>query len=64
MQRKQPISSFGWAIKRKLAEMQVNQKTFCQRHGIPEYGLSRLIGGKGNKYRAKVAELLNLDAEE
>ncbi|WP_275901448.1 MULTISPECIES: hypothetical protein [Cohnella] len=44
--------------------MQVNQKTFCQRHGIPEYGLSRLIGGKGNKYRAKVAELLNLDAEE
>ncbi|GAB2699389.1 XRE family transcriptional regulator [Paenibacillus thermoaerophilus] len=66
MPRKKPITPFGWAIKRRLAELQMDQKEFCLRNNIPEYRLSNLVTGarKSEKYRKKVVCLLQLDAEE
>lgn len=61
MKRKEPISSFGWEIKKRLAEMQMDQKAFCKSSAIPEHCLSRLITGKGKKYRKEVIALLNIE---
>lgn len=60
MKRNTPISGLGWNIKRRLAELQIDQKTFCKQNGIPEHCLSRLITGKGKKYRKEVLELLGI----
>ncbi|TKJ92003.1 helix-turn-helix transcriptional regulator [Paenibacillus sp. PK4536] len=62
MNRKQPVTPFGWAIKQRLAELQMDQKTFCTRHGIPPSRLSNLINGtrKATRYRKQVADLLDI----
>lgn len=67
MNRKKGITSLGWAIKRKLTELEMDQKEFCQLHGIPEYRLSNLINGtrKAEKYRKAVVAILRIqDAED
>lgn len=63
LQRKKPINSFGWTIKKRLAELQIDQKEFCRRYNIPEYRLSNLISGtrKAEKYRKEVMEILGID---
>lgn len=60
--RRHSVTPFGWAIKRRLAELQLHQKTFCEQHNIPEARLSDLIRGrrKLKKYREQVISLLNL----
>ncbi|MCL6601511.1 MAG: XRE family transcriptional regulator [Paenibacillus sp.] len=62
MNSKSPITPYGWAIKQRLTEMCVNQKDFCQIHGIPPYRLSNLIHGtrKAKRFRRQIEELLNL----
>ncbi|WP_425501702.1 hypothetical protein [Saccharibacillus qingshengii] len=64
MQRKKPITPFGWEIKRRLAELEMDQKTFCERYDIPPARLSNLINGsrKASKYRRQVSELLKLSS--
>lgn len=64
MKRNAPISNLGWNIKRRLAELHIDQKTFCKQNGIPEHCLSRLITGKGKKYQKEVMELLDIGADE
>jgi len=64
LQRKKPITPFGWEIKRRLAELEMDQKTFCERYDIPPARLSNLINGsrKASKYRRQVSELLKLSS--
>lgn len=64
MQRKKPITPFGWEIKRRLAELEMDQKSFCELYDIPPSRLSNLINGsrKAAKYRKRVSELLDLSA--
>lgn len=64
MQRKKPITPFGWEIKRRLAELQMDQKTFCELYDIPPSRLSNLINGsrKAVKYRRQVSDLLGLSS--
>ncbi|WP_404822643.1 XRE family transcriptional regulator [Paenibacillus gallinarum] len=56
------VTPFGWAIKRRLAELEVDQKTFCEQNNIPQARLSDLIHGrrKLKRYRKQVILLLNL----
>ncbi|GGN99350.1 hypothetical protein GCM10010969_19370 [Saccharibacillus kuerlensis] len=62
MHRKKAITPFGWEIKRRLAELEIDQKTFCEMHNIPPSRLSNLINGsrKAAKYRKQVSQLLGL----
>ncbi|WP_051506826.1 hypothetical protein [Saccharibacillus sacchari] len=62
MQRKKPITPFGWEIKRRLAELEMDQKTFCELYDIPPSRLSNLINGsrKAAKHRKQVSILLGL----
>lgn len=64
--RKRPITPFGWEIKKRLAELRMDQRSFCQLHNIPEYRLSNLITGarKADKYRREVAKLLEIDIRD
>ncbi|MDF2723947.1 MAG: Rha family transcriptional regulator [Paenibacillus sp.] len=66
MKRKKPITSFGWAIKKRLVELQMDQKEFCRRYNIPEYRLSNLISGtrKAEKYRNEVMAILGIENDE
>ncbi|QKS58913.1 XRE family transcriptional regulator [Paenibacillus barcinonensis] len=65
MNKKKPVTPFGWAIKRRLTELQVDQKTFCEQHGIPPYRLSNLIHGtrKATRFRHQVADILDIPEE-
>lgn len=65
MNRKRPITPYGWAIKQRLAEMRLDQKRFCELHGIPPYRLSNLIHGtrKAQRYRDQIEHLLDLRPE-
>lgn len=65
MKRTKPITPFGWAIKRRLAELELDQKEFCRRYNIPAYRLSNLISGtrKAEQYRKLVMEVLNLEEQ-
>jgi len=61
--RKRPITAFGWAIKMKLAELQMDQREFCERNGIPENRLGDIITGsrKASKQRDAIIKALGLD---
>ncbi|MGW9531091.1 XRE family transcriptional regulator [Paenibacillus terrae] len=63
MKRRNPVTPFGWQIKQKLVEKQIDQKTFCVTYHIPASRLSNLIHGtrKAKKYRKQVSELLGIE---
>lgn len=63
MGRKRPITQFGWAIKRKLAEMQLDQRGFCQTYNIPENRLGDIMTNarKAMKYRKLIIEILQIE---
>ncbi|RNB92669.1 XRE family transcriptional regulator [Brevibacillus fluminis] len=63
MVRKRPISPLGWAIKKRLAELQMDQREFCQRYHIPENRLGDIMTNarKATKYRNRIVEILNLE---
>ncbi|GAA5416033.1 hypothetical protein Pryu01_01065 [Paraliobacillus ryukyuensis] len=54
---------FGWEVKRKLAELQLDQRSFCKQYNIPEARLSELITGKRpvKRYREMVEFVLNIN---
>lgn len=62
MNSKRPVTPYGWAIKQRLTEMQLDQKKFCELYGIPPYRLSNLIHGtrKAERYRRQISHLLGL----
>ncbi|WP_435924844.1 XRE family transcriptional regulator [Paenibacillus sp. DYY-L-2] len=62
MARKRPITAFGWMIKQRLAEMQMDQREFCQKYDIPENRLGDLITGarKATRYREKIEKILGI----
>jgi len=64
--RKRAITPFGWEIKKRLAELHMDQRSFCQKYNIPEYRLSNLITGarKAERYRQEVARLLEIDVRD
>jgi hypothetical protein len=64
-QKRHPVTPFGWAIKQKLVEKQLDQKTFCETYQIPASLLSNLIHGtrKAKRYRRQVSELLGIQDE-
>lgn len=66
MRRTRPITAFGWAVKKRLAELNLDQKEFCRRYGIPESRLSNLIRGarRAERYRKRVADVLGIDEED
>ncbi|MDP4098883.1 XRE family transcriptional regulator [Paenibacillus sp. P96] len=66
MKNKKPITPFGWAIKQRLTELQMDQKSFCELHGIPPSRLSNLIHGtrKAARHRHLVARLLDIHPNE
>ncbi|MBB6672988.1 helix-turn-helix transcriptional regulator [Cohnella nanjingensis] len=65
MNRKRPITAFGWAIKERLAAKNMDQREFCELHGIPPSRLAEMITGtrKSVRYRKKVEQLLGLDRQ-
>lgn len=62
MARKRSITAFGWAIKKRLAELQLDQREFCLMYEIPENRLGDLITGarKATRYREKVEIILGI----
>ncbi len=66
MARKRPVTAFGWEIKRRLAEMHMDQREFCQKYNIPENRLADLITGtrKATRYRQQIERLLGIQYPE
>ncbi|MCD9025780.1 XRE family transcriptional regulator [Cohnella silvisoli] len=66
MARKMPITSFGWAIKERLAALKMDQRRFCEENDIPQSRLAELISGsrKATRYRKKVETALGLSFPE
>ncbi|MBY0054784.1 XRE family transcriptional regulator [Brevibacillus agri] len=65
MARKRPITAFGWAIKKRLAELQLDQREFCRLHNIPENRLGDIMTGarKATKQREQIKRLLGIDED-
>lgn len=65
MTRHRKISAFGWEIKRRLAELELDQREFCKKYGIPEARLSEIITGTrpAKRYRKMVEQILGVDSE-
>jgi antitoxin HigA-1 len=63
LNRRNPVTPFGWEIKQKLIEKRMDQKTFCTTYQIPASRLSNLIHGtrKAKRYRKQVSELLGIE---
>lgn len=63
MARKRPITAFGWEIKRRLAELQLDQREFCRINNIPENRLGDIMTGarKAIKQRQQIQHLLGID---
>ncbi|AJA42382.1 hypothetical protein P4U44_04835 [Alkalihalobacillus alcalophilus] len=62
--RKQKVTTLGWEIKRKLAEMQVTHSEFCRQEGIPISRLSEIISGVRPNHRYRKIILERLDIKE
>jgi antitoxin HigA-1 len=63
--KKHPVTAFGWAIKQKLVERHMEQKTFCETYQIPPSRLSNLIHGtrKAKRHRRLVSQYLGIQEE-
>lgn len=63
LKKRNAVTPYGWKIKQKLVEKQMDQGTFCDTYHIPPSRLSNLIHGtrKAKKYRKLVSELLGLE---
>ncbi|MDD2401892.1 MAG: Rha family transcriptional regulator [Clostridia bacterium] len=57
------LTVFGLAVKKKLLDLNVSQKEFCQRYGIPMNRLSEIIYGDriAIKYKKEVAKVLRIN---
>ncbi|ALP34928.1 XRE family transcriptional regulator [Paenibacillus sp. 28ISP30-2] len=63
MNKRNAVTPFGWKIKQKLVEKQIDQKTFCETYHIPPSRLSNLIHGtrRAKKHRTQVSQLLGIE---
>lgn len=57
------LTPFGLEVKRRLLELNMTQKEFCQQHNIPMNRLSEIIYGDriARKYTKKVAKVLKIN---
>jgi len=57
------LTPFGLAVKRKLLELSITQKEFCQRHDIPMNRLSEIVYGDriARRYKKEVARALDIN---
>ncbi|CAH8719590.1 XRE family transcriptional regulator [Paenibacillus melissococcoides] len=62
MARKKANHSTRMGIKKRLAELQLDQREFCRLHNIPENRLGDIITGtrKAVKHREKIQQLLGI----
>ena len=62
--RKRPITEFGWKVKKKLAEVQMDQRVFCKKYDILENRMADLITGtrKATKHCEKVEQILDIES--
>ncbi|WP_036644869.1 hypothetical protein [Paenibacillus sp. oral taxon 786] len=62
MARKRPITAFGWEIKKRLAELRMDQREFCRLYDIPENRLGDIMTGarKATKHREKIERVLGI----
>lgn len=53
MKKPKQLTPFGVEVKKKLLDIGMTQKEFCQMHGIPESRFSEILYGArpGTKYR-------------
>lgn len=63
MTKRRQATAFGWEVKRKLAELEMDQRSFCKKYDIPEARLSELITGKRpvTRYRELIEHVLDID---
>lgn len=66
MARKRPITPLGWEIKKRLAELKMDQRQFCLKHNIPENRLSDIMTGArpAIPQRKRVVKILQINEEE
>ena len=64
MARKRPITVFGWEIKKRLAELHMDQRQFCEKEGIPENRLGDIITGTriAGKHRKMIEKALDIQS--
>lgn len=64
MARKRKITAFGWEIKRRLAELKMDQREFCNRENIPENRLGDILTGarKATKQRKQIEKVLGIQS--
>lgn len=57
------LTPFGLEVKKRLLELRMTQKEFCQRHDIPMNRLSEIIYGDriAGKYKKEVARVLKIN---
>jgi len=56
------LTPFGLEVKKRLLELQMTQKEFCEKHNIPENRFSEIIRGTvpGKKHKDKIARALGI----
>ncbi|MDQ7791546.1 MAG: Rha family transcriptional regulator [Clostridia bacterium] len=56
------LTPFGVEVKKRLLDMQMSQREFCEEHDIPENRFSEILYGtvSGKKHREKIAKALGI----
>lgn len=56
------LTPFGIQVKQKLLDMRMTQSEFCDQYDIPLNRFSEILYGirKGEKFRSKIAKILNI----
>ncbi|MDD2433308.1 MAG: Rha family transcriptional regulator [Clostridia bacterium] len=57
------LTPFGLAVKRRLLDLNMTQKEFCQQYDIPMNRLSEIIYGDriARRYKKEVARVLKIN---
>ncbi|SDI50114.1 hypothetical protein [Paenibacillus naphthalenovorans] len=65
MADKKPITPFGWAVLRRLAELNKSRKDFCLEEGISASRFSEILRDKrrATKDRNKIEKALGLNEQ-
>ena len=60
--RSKELTPFGVEVKKRLLDLKMSQKEFCEKYDIPENRLSEILYGTvpGKKYREKIANVLGI----
>ncbi|MCD5407116.1 MAG: Rha family transcriptional regulator [Desulfotomaculum sp.] len=60
------LTTFGIEVKKKLLDLGLTQKEFCQQHHIPDPRLSEVLHDArlAKRYRVKIARILNIKLSE